>query len=166
MTELEVFQKSLDVSRITLVVSIVLSVSSVVFAILGMAFQRSHNKKSVRPLCDLRIEHGESGLSLAIHNLGLGPMIIGKLVLRAEPGLPETTIAACLPGRHTGLHVASLRQGNVLAPGGSLVLLASTSDADPLYRLESAIGGRTLLVEYQDIYDRVFRKEESLKLGE
>lgn len=83
MNELEVFQKSLEISRITLIISIVLSVSSMVFAILGMAFQRSHNKRSVRPLCDIRLEDLEAVFKLGVYNSGLGPMIVTKVALEA-----------------------------------------------------------------------------------
>jgi hypothetical protein len=162
MTELEVFQKSLEVSRITLIVSIVLSTSSIVFAALEMAFQRSHNKKSVRPLCDVRIDEGD-GLRIGLWNPGLGPMIVKQVLLRAADG---STVAEFPPPLPVGVRAARVRSGMVLPPGGSLVLMECVDGTGKgIPSMKEALGGRTVVVEYEDIYERAFTKEASLDFG-
>jgi len=47
MTEVEIFKQSLDVSRIVMLITILMAVTSVVFPALTMAFERSHNKRSI-----------------------------------------------------------------------------------------------------------------------
>jgi len=162
MTELEVFQKSLEVSRITLVVSIVLSVSSIVFAALEMAFQRSHNKKSVRPLCAIRIDDGD-GAGIGLWNLGLGPMIVKKVHFRAPDGSCGSTIEEVLPSHPTDVKVTGIRGDLILPPGGNLILVACADRTGKGFRfMKKALGGQTLVVEYEDIYEKAFVKETRL----
>jgi hypothetical protein len=84
MTEVEIFKQSLDVSRIVMILTILMTIVSATFSALTLAFQRSHNRKSVKPLCDLvKIVNGNC-LSVNIKNAGLGPMIIHDILINEE----------------------------------------------------------------------------------
>ena len=176
MTELEVFQKSLEVSRATLVVSIVLSLVSMVFAILGMAFQRSHNKRSLRPLCDLRLESSGEVLRLCLRNGGLGPMILGRICLRTEgrkerkeeaPGTEledlEADLKGALPlGLRKGF-TALPRPGLILGPGQAFSLVEVPLDqASAVTRFRKALEGLPVEVGFQDIYDKEYQAVQIL----
>ena len=163
MTELEVFQKSLEVSRATLAVSVVLSVSSVVFAALEMAFQRSHNKKSVKPLCDIRVMDGE-GAGLGVWNLGLGPMIIKDILLEGQGDAPGSALSEVFASHPSGLRLARIHGGQVLPPGGGLTLVECAGRTGKAFSfLKESLSGRTLVVEYEDIYEKRFSKEAVLE---
>jgi len=165
MTELEVFQKSLEVSRATLVVSILLSLVSMVFAILGMAFQRSHNKRSLRPLCDLRLEATGEVYRLGLRNAGLGPLLLGSIDLIPGKGdvagalsLEEVLKAALSPAlrkKFPGLP----GPGRILAPGEVVSLVEIPLDqAKAVLSLRKALEGLSLEVDFRDIYGRRFKE--------
>ncbi len=167
MTELEVFQKSLEVSRTTLVVSVLLSVASMVFAILGMAFQRSHNKRSLRPLCDLRLEASGQVFRLGLRNAGLGPMILGAVSLAPREGSAperlEDLLRGALPLAERRRYRGLPRPGLVLGPGESLALVElPLEDAAGVGRLTKALEAASIEVDYTDIYGRSYRKILSL----
>jgi hypothetical protein len=86
MTELEVFKNSLDVSRITMIITLAMAVTTVVFSALTMAFQRSHNMKSTRPFCNLRRVEAEGQCRLIVKNSGLGPMDECSIDIRDAQG--------------------------------------------------------------------------------
>jgi hypothetical protein len=140
MTELEVFKQSLDVSRATLIVSLVVSLTTIVFASLQMAFQRSHDIKSMRPLCDFdKITEGGRVL-LRAQNAGLGPLIVTGASIEA-PGArgaedPEPRDA---PGLPAGLVIAPLERK----------VVASLEKAEWASLLESEF-----VLRYRDVYDR------------
>ncbi len=136
MTELEVFAKSLEVSRWTLVVSLVMSTASIVFASLEMAFQRSHNVRSLRPLCEARLVEEEASLAISIRNVGLGPLIVVGLALSSKAGAKPV----------------ELREAFVLPPLESrLILSIPASERDTLREAR-------LRICYRDIYDKKHEK--------
>ena len=76
MTEVEIFKQSLDVSRIVMLITVVMAITSIVFSALAMAFQRSHNRRSIRPICSIRKRAENGKVYIFIKNCGLGPMIL------------------------------------------------------------------------------------------
>ena len=76
MTEVEIFKQSLDVSRIVMLITIIMTIISATFSALSLAFQRSHNRKSVKPLCNLIKVMDKNSVQIIVENAGLGPMII------------------------------------------------------------------------------------------
>jgi len=81
MTEVEIFKQSLDVSRIAMIITVIMTIISVTFSALNLAFQRSHDRKSVKPLCYINRKTAEGNYSIIIENAGLGPMIIKSITI-------------------------------------------------------------------------------------
>jgi hypothetical protein len=79
LNEVEIFKESLDVSRIVMIITIIMAVISVVFSALTLAFQRSHNRRTVKPYCFIKIEYIGNGIRFITRNAGLGPMIIDRI---------------------------------------------------------------------------------------
>lgn len=159
MTELEVFERSLEVSRLTLFVSIALSLVSIVFTVLSMAFQRSHNKKSVKPLCDLRIEDGE-GLAISLWNLGLGPMIVKWIRVENPDGKGWSELSEALKDGPGSLRLALPCGDAIIPPEGSLSLVEcpGKGKAGQAF-VKKALDGRRLVIGFEDIYERHLRSE-------
>jgi len=159
MTELEVFERSLEVSRLTLFVSIALSLVSIVFTILSMAFQRSHNKKSVKPLCDLRVDDGEA-LGIGLWNLGLGPMIVKWIKVENPDGKGWSDLSVALKDAPESVRLALPCGDAIVPPEGSLVLVECTGKgkAGPAF-VRKALADRRLSIGYEDIYERRLHTE-------
>jgi hypothetical protein len=169
MTELEVFQQSLRVSQIALVISVLISLVSIVFGILSMAFQRSHNRKSVKPFCNVDSRRTEEGLGIVISNAGLGPMrITGIRFARNGPdGLPEPNDPAGPSASVPGVLLrAESCFDRVLPPLAELAVIecALASGAgkrgsrDAVQRLREC----SLVVSFSDVYDHTYEKVEPL----
>jgi hypothetical protein len=148
MTELEVFKQSLDVSRLTLMVSLVVSIASIAFASLEMAFQRSHNIKSVRPYCEFTAKEVGDRVSIVLRNVGLGPLIVTAVSIAdsADSGEVSHDITVFEPGPD-GLVLPPLEKASIL----------SFPEAEC-----EALSNRYLQVEYCDIYDHRHEKAQAL----
>ncbi len=163
MTELEVFQRSLEISRITLGVSVVISTISIVFGILGMAFQRSHNRKSVKPLCNVDIRETVKGFRVAIVNAGLGPMTVTRVRLGKEGGTGKGSLIEPADVVPAGPHCRVFSEeivGRVLPPMAEQTILEC--DGASAMKIRRALRDYTLIVSYSDIYDHTHTKTEAM----
>lgn len=85
MSEVEIFKQSLDVSRIVMIITIIMTLISIVFSSLSLAFQRSHNRRSVKPYCYFK-RYNEVGKNcIVVKNAGLGPMMVDDI--KSEDGV-------------------------------------------------------------------------------
>jgi len=135
MTELEVFTKSLEISRLTLIVSLIVSIASIAFASLEMAFQRSHNVRSLRPLCEARSSRKDGRVAIEVRNVGLGPLILSSASLSIG-----------------GEDRPSERQEPRVIPPLESRVVFSLSAAEAKGR------GLRLRVSYRDIYDKKYER--------
>jgi hypothetical protein len=166
MTELEVFTKSLEVSRVTLIVSLIVSLVSIVFASLEMAFQRSHNKKSMLPLCELSLRAGDDKVAIRLRNVGLGPLIVRCVALATEESAAEgnkakgkdhSERAQADAGSDCGASSTAIPEGGLVIPPLETAAVLSFPEGE-----REALGGRELCIEYRDIYDRRFVKTATI----
>jgi hypothetical protein len=163
MTEPEFFAKTLMVSRLMLAVSILVSVITIVFGSLTMAFQRSHNRKSVKPLCNIHTFFSDGVLHLSIYNAGLGPMIVSgtglmkpggnvrKDLLPVESVIPEGI--ACI----TDMALA----GEYIIPPVSerkVLEFRAAGDNTSLNKLKDIFEEYRLVIKFYDLYDRKYKR--------
>ncbi|HNX23920.1 MAG TPA: hypothetical protein PKG60_07700 [Spirochaetota bacterium] len=170
MNELEVLKNSLNISIWMLGVTLFLSVSTVTFSALNMAFQRSHNRKSVKPFCNIHKFINETGIGISIMNAGLGPMIVQKIVLLNSIGDAVKNgrlFSGLLPQE---LHYDTLVNNNdsyVLPSMGEMKLLQYTADQaetkNAVELLKESLEGKYLCIVFKDIYDHNNEKRELLK---
>jgi hypothetical protein len=96
LNEVEIFKESLDVSRIVMIITIVMAITSVVFSALTLAFQRSHNRRTVKPYCLIKKVNSNSTTRLIIKNAGLGPMIVDRVEVIRTTGISDRKIKTAL----------------------------------------------------------------------
>ncbi len=172
MNELEVLKNSLNISVWMLCVTLFLSVSTVTLSALNMAFQRSHNRKSVKPFCNIHKSISRNGISLSIMNAGLGPMIIQKIVLlesvddTVKNGIKFTDL---LPPELHYDKVVNAKDSYIIPPMGEIKLfefvLDSKAGKGSIDLLKSTLEGFHICIVYKDIYDRTREKRELLIFG-
>lgn len=148
--------------------SLILAVNTIVFTALSMAYQRSHNKRSVRPLCNIHQFLTTSKAGISIQNAGLGPMMIHNVVLLksydssvkngtqfsdAIPPDPNYNVAV----NHSDLYVLACQSEIKLFHYTSVV-----PNDKRIERLKRLLHGMTICVQYQDIYDDRYEKREPL----
>lgn len=160
MTEIDILKQSLNVSLGMLFVTVFLSVCTVTISAITMAFQRSHNRKSVKPLCNIVRYTDDSGGGIKIINAGLGPMIVSSVAVEGDDpkGIDAILPAGCELDRQM-----EVNDSHVIPAGSEDVLFHYRFTAkqnrisDP-----AAVGdavGRYLSVEYKDIYDHKYEKK-------
>jgi hypothetical protein len=166
MTEIQLLRQDMDISRAMMMITIIVAITSIVFSSITMAFERSYDRKSLRPYLNLIPGISTNSISLEIANAGLGPMLIQKLVLldrqtRAElelsalPGLfpPDTKI----DGQFRGFN------GYILASSKQLILFQVIENCPPrnsnISSIKESLERYSLLIEYQDVYERKYKKE-------
>jgi hypothetical protein len=169
MNELEVLEKSLNISALMLIATLVVSLATITFGALNMAFQRSHNRKSVRPYCNVHKAVSDRGICISIMNAGLGPMLIDRVAVvekgqgEAQAGIP---LASAIPSGIQYDTVINNTDVYVLPSMGETKLfeysVASGDNAADLQRIRSKLEGCTLCISYQDIYEHDYEKRETL----
>jgi len=166
MTEVEIFKQSLDVSRVVMIITIIMTIISITFSSLSLAFERSHNKKTVKPLCDLLKIVNQNTISISIKNAGLGPMIITSIFI-TDHNTGDilfddlcTTLKEKYPQNISCKKVLNLivsinQEKNILEI--SKITTESKSCFD--YVVET-ISNKEIVINYKDIYDKVYSYNE------
>jgi hypothetical protein len=165
MTELDVFRQSLEVSRMALVVSVLISTISIVFGILSMAFQRSHNRKSVKPFCNIEVRRTQSGMGMGIANAGLGPMLITRIGLVKGDGMGKDApcdLADLVPQGPHCRHFTEECTDRVLPPMATQRILewdhAGSAGGTNAGGVMKKLRGYSLVVSFSDVYDHTYEK--------
>jgi hypothetical protein len=166
MTEIEIFKQSLDVSRIAMIITVIMTVISVTFSALNLAFQRSHDRKSVKPLCYINKKTTERSFSIAIENAGLGPMII-KAISAIDPdqkiyNLPDY-FGGLQDSNHKNAMVLVGTKDLVIPSNGSKTILEINGDngipGKEFEEIRQKLDQTKLLISYRDIYDKRYEVE-------
>ena len=147
MTEVEIFRQSLEVSRVVMVITIIMTLISVTFSALTLAFQRSHDIKTVKPLCGVTIRRMGTLFSVIVKNAGLGPMIVTDIRIAVEgDGEAEKTDAE------------SKKEFKKI--------ILSVNEERSVFETEieaaASAPGLKITVEFRDIYDKEYFFSESL----
>lgn len=170
MNELEVLKNSLNISIWMLCVTLFLSVSTVTLSAINMAFQRSHNRKSVKPFCNIHAFINTEGIGVNIVNAGLGPMIIQKIVLLKNAGDSLTAgfqITDILPQELHYRAAVNNRDSYIIPSMGEMRLfyyaVDSKNKSGKIETVKDKMEGLHLCIVYKDIYDHIREKREILK---
>ena len=168
MTEIQVLAQDLLISRTIMLTTILVAITSIAFSSITMAFERSHNVKSVRPFFNLHQEITDHTITLSIANAGLGPMIINQILLVNNSDLNQSgkPISEVLPANLNYDAVFNLADEYVLASKDQLKLFQySENDQKTLANianLKAKLGEYSISVEYQDVYEHRYQKKETL----
>jgi hypothetical protein len=158
----------LDISTGLLITTAIMALGTTTFAALGMAFQRSHNRKSIKPFCNIHKCVTDTEASVSIQNAGLGPMLIQKIALlknqddSIQTGIPLADALSSELNCDVFIHNTDVY---VLASLCELKLFqcsAGTSDKGAMPLLKDKLNGYFLCIKYADLYDRCYEKIEAL----
>lgn len=158
----------MNYSTAILIITLIVSVSTITFTALTMAFQRSHNIKSVKPLCNIHQCATERESRISIQNAGLGPMMIHNIVLLGYPtepvshGVPLTKVIPAEYCSNIGLHQTDVY---ALASLSEVNLFCCTShdpNVSAISGMQEHLHGLTICVQYEDIYEHRYEKREAL----
>jgi len=166
MTEIEIFKQSLDVSRIAMIITVIMTVISVTFSALNLAFQRSHDRKSVKPLCCIDKKKAGRSYSIVVENAGLGPMII-KAVSAIGPDQKTDDLSGYLEGlldEGQKESIVILATSNLVIPSNGSKTILQIDDGNGIpgkgfEELCQKLDQTRILLNYRDIYDKRYELE-------
>jgi len=135
-----------------------------------MGFQRSHNRKSVKPFCNIHTSMNAAGINISVMNAGLGPMIIKKIVLlkkkedAAGNGIQLPDLLP--PDLHYDV-IVNKKDSYILPAMGEMNIFQFRADSgtaeNRIEQLRNTFEGHYLSVVFKDIYDHYREKREILK---
>ena len=136
MTEVEIFRQSLEVSRVVMIITIIMTLISVTFSALTLAFQRSHDIKTVKPLCSVTIRRAGKLFQVILKNAGLGPMIVTDIRIDVAGADRQDKFKKMILSAN---EEAAVFESGVIAPGSKIT------------------------IEYRDLYDKEHTVTENLE---
>ncbi|MDP4164888.1 MAG: hypothetical protein Q8898_17480 [Bacillota bacterium] len=160
----------MDIETALFITTAIMALGTIIFSSLTMAFGRSHNRKSVRPFCNLLQNVTDTQLSISIQNPGMGPMRIQEILLlknQDDPIEAGVSLKDALPLELKHTVFKENTEEYVLASLGELNLLRYTTDTPnngEMTQLKETLNGCSLCITYEDIYDHSYEKRGILTL--
>jgi hypothetical protein len=145
-----------------------MALGAITFSAITMAFDRSHQRKDVRPFCNINQNITNTEIQICIENAGMGPMLIHNILLLKnhddpiETGVPPTK--EMFSKFDCDVFVPNA-QIHVLSPCSKLTLLQSHTDISQngaMTLLKDELNGCCLYVKYADIYDDIYEAKAIL----
>jgi hypothetical protein len=167
MTEVEIFKQSLDVSRIAMIITLIMTIITVTFSALSLAFQRSHNIKSIKPLCSFSYINTADQLKVIIKNAGLGPMIIVSVLIVHDNVEYDFNkyFEELIDDSLQMLPSIRLKTNSIIPTNEerTLIEIIPTSKSSSKYReLCDKLQNDLLVINYTDLYDRKYKTTEKI----
>jgi hypothetical protein len=163
MTESQALVQNLLITRAIMFTTILVAITSIVFSAITMAFERSHNVKSLRPFVNVIQFFTPNSISLSIDNAGLGPMLIERITLfpKNMSSAEGKVLAEILPNEIVAVTFFDCLDVYTLAAQNKLNILdyhADKQEIPTLSKLVEQLNGYSLLIEYRDVYDHDYKK--------
>ena len=145
-------------------IAVFISFMSIVIGGLSLKIQRTHNRKTVKPIGNIILSDYENLLAVNIKNTGVGPLIIKSLKVYNDSGESKINIIDWMPEHPDNLPWTSFFANAtdfVLPPGQSLniIELKTNTDISNTFaefrdQVRKALCGLTIELTYKDIYDK------------
>ena len=143
--------------------ALILSSISTIAAVIAVFLQRSHNRRSVRPLADILLSDYENRLAVAVLNNGMGPLLIECLEVSLDGKVQNKDVIDLMPKTPPNIDwwtfVKNL-SGRVLSPGERRVVIELRGDESDsnfiLFRdkVRNALTSLHLKLRYKDVYGK------------
>jgi hypothetical protein len=151
------------VAAVTAVAALFVSAVSIILAVFNMTTQRTHNRKSLMPIGHVRLGDFENRIFVELHNDGIGPMLIDKMVVSKSRGWSKKQasfvglVPTLPPGILWSTFVTDL-SGRALSASKNIVILMLEGDpADEKFltarqSVRQALADLRIVIRYRDIY--------------
>lgn len=150
-------------------ISFLVALFSMVFGIISLYIQRSHNKKSVLPLGFISLANYENLLRIKIINNGVGPLILKEIrTYKNNEEYKNYPIEWFERDNITWSTFRKSLEGYSIAANGEIVLLEFKVDLSDKNSIETRdkirerLKDLTISIEYYDVYNQKYNKERKL----
>lgn len=148
-----------EINAITAVAALLVSFLSIIFTVVALRIQRSHNFKSLTPVAFISIGDYEDRLTIKIKNHGVGPLMIKQLKVFKEEK-QYSAVVDCMPRGISWQTFTGDVSGWWLAAGSEITLLNLTGN----YKNKAfqqrrdacrlALSQLRIEIHYADVYNR------------
>jgi hypothetical protein len=160
-----------DLELIIKIVSLVLSLSAIIFTYVSVLLQKKHNRNAVKPIANISISDYENKVAVEIQNNGTGPLIIKSFraytdqenknnLIDLMPDLPPGIVWTTFFSNLTGFAITPSKTLNLLELSVDHKSIKESNVRDDIRRKLALI---TVELVYEDIYGKEMPiKERSL----
>jgi hypothetical protein len=144
-------------------IAVFISFVSILIGAVSLSIQRTHNRKSVKPIANIILSDYENHISVNIANNGVGPLIIKTLNVTNQAGESKLNIIGWMPKHPDDLPWTSFAADItdfVIAPGDRLNLidLKTTDEITSTFaafrdHTRMALSNLKIELSYTDVYD-------------
>ncbi len=144
-------------------VALLVSIISILVGALSLKFQRTHNRKSVKPIGNIVFSDYENRVAVNLKNAGVGPLFIKSLKVKNKNKKTKNNIIDFMPEHPSNLPWTNYFANPtdfVIPPGEKLNLIElSTEDisdtfADFRDTVRKSLMDLSIELKYKDIYDK------------
>jgi len=152
-------------------VAVGISFISTLLALWSVYLQRKHNQISIKPLPDIIFGDYTNEIKVALHNHGLGPMVLTKVEILKDGVVLDDNLISLMPEQPKGIDwddFVELLKDRILAPGEEKMLVKLTGNPkNKTYgkfrdKVREELAPLSVKIYYKGIYDKeetIFEKE-------
>lgn len=141
---------------------------SAISALCSMFFSRKqveHNKKSVRPICVVKIEDYENKLAVSLVNTGIGPLVVKELSCKhKKTGVRAPDLIELMPkiDQEWATYYKSIADDAILVGDKAVLIELKPRNEEVKHTIRKALMDISVNVKYADIYGTIFEKQKDL----
>ena len=150
---------------ITSMCAVIISTLSLVLTIVTSSLQIRHNKNSIKPIADIRVQDYENMIAIRIENVGTGPLVVKKLrFIRDNDNREYSSLIEMMPSINEpwvtffeeadGWKIPVDRKIDLIELNP---LLEKTKES-----VRRALSTITVLLTYTDVYGTVYKDSRKL----
>jgi hypothetical protein len=154
-------EKPSQTSAIVAMFAVFVSLLSIILTVTSLYIQRKHDFLSVRPIGYISQANYEDRIAVTLHNYGVGPLIITKLVVSDKTQSKNTLIDWMPPDIIWSTFVNELDdKGRPITPDRKIILVELKGDLNDAHfalardRSRKCLDSLTVELHYTDIYNR------------
>jgi len=145
------------------------SLTAIAISLISLYWQRTHNRKSVKPIGIITLSDYEDLLGIKIQNAGVGPLIFKSITTVNEEGKSKDYPIDWMPSGIIWSDVRRELENHSIVPGDIAVLLEYEVDLNDSKSKKTRDTIRSILkdlrgiVKYTDVYEKkIFSADRSL----
>ena len=150
---------------ITSICAVIISMFSLVLTIITSFLQMKHNKNSIKPIADIRVQDYEDMIAVRIENVGTGPLVVKKLIFTRDNDNREySSLIEMMPYiKEPWATFFEKADGWKISVDGKIDLLElSPSLEESKESVREALSTITVSLTYTDVYGTVFKESRKL----
>lgn len=124
------FDNKINWDGIIALCALCVSIVSIVFTVIQLKIQRTHNKKTVKPIGRIKMGDYQNNIFVKIENNGVGPLIVRQVLIKNKTLQTTKSFIDILPAdltkRITWTNFTGSYESRTIIPGQSLELIVWT----------------------------------------